>query len=472
MVKIIGDSPRPWAFTIGVEQDSALARSLEHLFPTVTPVEDLGSIRQLDYNAAIVVDTDAQRFLESHLQVVWFSDWGTAPVKRPGNSGSNASVTRWEDGDRAARFGATVSATAHGLGSLAERLAPPAASEYMVLSKTNWLKEFRHALLVEVAGKFGALAAIYDRNSNKSSEVWCLPLRALDDGSSWVGAALQRWRDRFPEAFPTADWAADERWLTAQEQVAQSGLNSHDVITAALLEARRGERTVLETAVEEARAAADAGARHLLTTNGDLLVQAVVVALEQLGFDVIQSDEVLPAGQKREDLLVQDGTWVSVTEVKGYEKGNAKQNDLLPLGSAVESYVLRTRQTPSARWYIVNQSYRTPPDARPRPLAGAGDTVEKFSMQQGLVIDTRDLFFLSRAVSTGQISAIDARQLLREARGVFDYPARTSEELLLEAGREQLALPAGESPNLEIGPGSSDDQAEPKEQAQVRQAEE
>lgn len=48
MVKIIGDSPRPWAFTIGVDPESALARDLERMFPTVTPVDDVSSIRQLD----------------------------------------------------------------------------------------------------------------------------------------------------------------------------------------------------------------------------------------------------------------------------------------------------------------------------------------------------------------------------------------------------------------------------------------
>lgn len=133
-----------------------------------------------------------------------------------------------------------------------------------------------------------------------------------------------------------------------------------------------------------------------------------------------------PAGQKREDLLVQDASWVSVTEVKGYEKGNAKQNDLLQLGSAVESYLLRTSRAPDARWYVVNQNFRTPAGLRQQPLAGAGDTVAKFTAQNGLVIDTRDLFRLTRAVASGEVDAAEARRQLRDARGVFDYPAQTT----------------------------------------------
>ena len=158
---------------------------------------------------------------------------------------------------------------------------------------------------------------------------------------------------------------------------------------------------------------------------------------------MIHSDDVLLPGQKREDLLVEDGDWISVTEVKGYEKGNAKQNDLLPLGSAVESYVLRTGKRPAARWYIVNQSFKTAPDDRTRPVASAGDTVDKFANQQGLVIDTRELFLLTRAVIAAEMSAQAARQLLKDAVGVFDYPRATLSDPVLEAGPQQLSLPAG-----------------------------
>jgi len=444
MANIIGAGPRPWVFTIGVDPDSELARELERLAPTLTAIDDLSLLRQVDYDAAVIVSDEGVKGLQDHLQVVWFADHGTAPVTRldrPGPMGPPM-WTYWEDGDRASRFGTTDLAAELNVASLATRLAPPSTdNDYRVMSKTNWLTEQRHPLLEEVGGKQGTLAAIYDRNKEKTSEVWCLPERALADGADWVKAALAHWRSSFPEAFPNPDWTADETWMTADEQTARLELGRHDADTAALLEVRRLERTEREVAAEEARVRADAGIRRLITTNGPPLVEAVADALHQLGFEVVDSDSVLPAGQKREDLLVQDGSWVSVTEVKGYEKGNAKQNDLLQLGSAVESYLLRTSRAPDARWYVVNQNFRTPPGLRQRPLAGAGDTITKFIAQNGLVIDTRDLFRLTRAAATGEVTPDEARRLLRGAEGVFDYPADVSEELAPEAAPDHPAPP-------------------------------
>lgn len=444
MARVIGDLPRPWVFTIGVDAGTALSQSLQSVFPTITAIDDVRFIRQVDYDAAIVVDDKQQSALEDHLQVVWFSDSGVAPTSRSGKSAPYVlREDRWEDGDHASRFAPTQLATDEGLVALAEGIAPPPASSYMVLSSTSWLTGLRHPLLVEVGGKEGALAAVYDRTPENTSEVWCLPTLALDESSDWVRVALRRWQHRFPQAFPTTDWAADQRWMTVEEQQAHAGLSAHDTDTAALIETRRRERIELEREVDRSRTAADTGLRRLLTINGNPLVEAVVDALEQLDFNVIQSDDVLLPGQKREDLLVEDGDWISVTEVKGYEKGNAKQNDLLPLGSAVESYVLRTGKRPAARWYIVNQSFKTAPDDRTRPLASAGDTVDKFANQQGLVIDTRELFLLTRAVIAAEMSAQAARQLLKDAVGVFDYPRATLSDPVLEAGPQQLSLPAG-----------------------------
>lgn len=105
MVNVIGAAPRPWVFTIGADPAWRLAQELERLAPKLTAVDDLSLLRQVDYDAAIIVGDDGIKGLQDHLQVIWFSDHGTAPVMRLDNPGPMGPPTRtyWEDGDRASR---------------------------------------------------------------------------------------------------------------------------------------------------------------------------------------------------------------------------------------------------------------------------------------------------------------------------------------------------------------------------------
>jgi hypothetical protein len=187
-----------------------------------------------------------------------------------------------------------------------------------------------------------------------------------------------------------------------------------DAEVAALLEVR-----------EQARRNAEADERRLLLTKGEELVSAVYAALTRLGFRVIDADK-LPQhakGRKQEDLRITDEDWVCIAEVKGHGRGGARTADLMQLEKATKVFVLNENREPDAQWYIVNQAFEVPPAERPRPFASAPEEVEILAGDNGLVIDTRDLFRLDKAVQQGALHPSDARQLLRDARGVLQFPA-------------------------------------------------
>lgn len=163
-------------------------------------------------------------------------------------------------------------------------------------------------------------------------------------------------------------------------------------------------------------------ARILLEGSGTLLVHAVSDALEDLGFAVIDGDE-LPEhkGAKREDLRVNDGEWTCLVEVKGYASA-AKSSDIIQATSVVPSYVRTQGKAPDAIWYVVNAYKDTDPDERPRALEAREDDVSAFGdSHHGCVIDTRDLFRLWQSVRLDQVSKEQARALLQSAKGRFTF---------------------------------------------------
>ena len=124
-----------------------------------------------------------------------------------------------------------------------------------------------------------------------------------------------------------------------------------------------------------------------------------------------------------EDLRLSDPdepAWTNITEVKGLT-GGAKLSDLQRFGRYAGLFLRRTGEFPKSRWYLVNQFLGADPDTRPPPLVGAEDDVQVFAEDGGLVIDTRELFQLVRAVEQGRIDQAAARRLLRSSTGVFQF---------------------------------------------------
>jgi hypothetical protein len=176
--------------------------------------------------------------------------------------------------------------------------------------------------------------------------------------------------------------------------------------------------------LQDARMAADGRERGLLTLQDEPLVKAAIECLRDLGFDVQDMDAVNPEHDRREDLRVHHSShpgWVALVEVKGY-KGGARANDLMQIGKWVKRYMQETKGvSPSATWYIVNQ-FRTRDPATRQPVLETNQAeLETFASEDGLAIDTRDLFRLWRAVSSGALSAHHAAALLVGKTGRFEF---------------------------------------------------
>ena len=230
-----------------------------------------------------------------------------------------------------------------------------------------------------------------------------------------------------------AGWRTRPAWATLREATVRADLAVLRGERQRLLADLDARETALRSAETGAIAAADAGPRRLLTAQGAKLVDAVIDALETLGYVVenVDNEDTGVSGQpKVEDLRLKDPDEperTNITEVRGYT-GGAKVSDLQRIARFAALQVVRTGVLPTTRWYVVNQFLNTDPDTRRRPLAGSEDDLAVFAEDGGLVIDTRDLFLLARRVDDGEMSTSAARLLLRRAAGVLHMSAGTSHE--------------------------------------------
>jgi hypothetical protein len=106
---------------------------------------------------------------------------------------------------------------------------------------------------------------------------------------------------------------------------------------------------------------------------------------------------------------------------RGYTTG-AKPSDLSKLNRFAALYAQENGQLPSAMGYVVNQFRGTDPTTRRPLLRNQDDDVDVFAEQGGLVVDTRDLFRLRKAVAAGAVSAEAARVMLTSSSGRFELP--------------------------------------------------
>ena len=271
------------------------------------------------------------------------------------------------------------------------------------------------------------LAGRFERPSGHA-ETWVLPAEVSLPG--WIAAAVRHWQTLAPDRFPEhVSWPSRTHWMTLEERQTQEARVNETTGFEELQRTHKVRMVTLDGAAENFRRAADEGPRRLLTEQGDELVDAVTVALEEIGFEVRQMDrEIQNRAAKLEDLqvTVPNVEWEALAEVRGYGSG-AKTNDLIRLERFVTHFVLRMGRRPGAVWYIVNQFIRTDPDTRQRPLSGASEDIQTFAEGGGLVIDTKDLFLLWNAVSSNTLSASDAISMLRESSVVFQFVLPESE---------------------------------------------
>jgi hypothetical protein len=181
----------------------------------------------------------------------------------------------------------------------------------------------------------------------------------------------------------------------------------------------------LSAKLAECADAAESGPRRLLTAKGDDLVEAVHEALELLGFQVENRDLVNPPSDRLEDLWVtsplDDPNWIASVEVRGYSGGAALSDLLRIAGRFAPRFSATTGRPPSRSWYIVNQLIGRDPLTRPQVLAGHPNELAEFASQDGMAMDTADLFTLVRNVELGRFDRDDVRHMLAAGIGRITF---------------------------------------------------
>lgn len=272
------------------------------------------------------------------------------------------------------------------------------------------------------------LAGSYERTNEASA--WLLP-PDVGDLAPWVLAALREWHSLYPERFPgVPDWTTESRYHSSAEVRLHQELDARAKVIQEEIEKYLADKKEIQSRLSEATEEATHYERTLLTATGDKLAQVVARALRDLGFSVQDMDEVWEPQKRREDYRItdsDDAAWLAVGEAKGFTKG-MKETGLVSLGRWIAMFAADEGRLPSAQWYIANQYLRDDPDVRPDPLATRSDVLKTFTESNGLVIDTRALYALLRAVQDNPSFAQPIRQRLREARGVLR--ARDADSLL------------------------------------------
>jgi hypothetical protein len=224
---------------------------------------------------------------------------------------------------------------------------------------------------------------------------------------------------------PEIEWKSSERWAPPEVSKFVNDLHALRQEREQVMREFQAQEQALKDHLEESVKRADSGPGRLLTADGDDLNDAVLKAMQDLGFGVRDMDDHHDerTGAKLEDLRVDDPSapdWHCLVEVKGYTKG-AKVNDVPQItGRPVAAYTKETGDFPSAVWHIVNAWRGTPPSTRPVAIPN-DDDLKPLTDTGGALIDTRDLFEAWRDVSAGQIEAEAVRVSLRSAVTRWTY---------------------------------------------------
>jgi hypothetical protein len=273
------------------------------------------------------------------------------------------------------------------------------------------------------------LAGRYERTAG-GPEVRLLP-SDVPSLPAWVAAALGEWRRIDPSRFPgVPDWAEEPEWETPREREIRTELVAVGKEYEAKLGELRARADQLKADMTAARQEGDEYERALLTANGHELVPVVMRALDELGFQTVDHDALLRETHGERFTAVQDidvtdhaaPGWIALAEVKGYSSG-AKLTALSQLGRFQRSHKDETGEWANRLWYIANHFKNRDPDAREWVLQSNDDLVRSFAEDDdGLVIDTVQLFHLLRAVRDGKLTTEDARRSLRESTGRYAVP--------------------------------------------------
>jgi hypothetical protein len=438
--KVFGENPMPRALIVGF--DDATTEALSRLFAHARTYESGDAVRSEEYD--VLVTNGSERHVPSHFDVVTFGQhFGAADAK----AHNDEPLAVLFEGVTHAREFKIASGLHPDLAALVERVLLPKvqASDVNPVLSTHpidrfaglggytpvryesldpdeaWVKPFLCTTEPRV------LAAAITRTGGRS-EAWCLPEELNDDPVPWVKAAVRVWHERNPTRFPhDPGWPSDRRWMTRDETRLLDAIDTLEVERSSYVTESEERERALRDELRVAQDAAESGARRLLTAQGDDLVAAVITALERLGFDVEDRDKLVQPGEPRlEDLRVtvpgDDPDWVALVEVKG-RSGGAAVGDLLKLGRFVENFIEAEGRRPSRRWYVVNQFIGLDPVSRQPILHGSEGDLAVFERQDGMAMDTTQLFDLVRSVEDGMTDAAEARHHLMAQLGRYAAPS-------------------------------------------------
>jgi hypothetical protein len=438
--RVIGEEPKPRAL-ICMPDNDAMAENLGPLFGSWKAINDLGEVDQQDWD--VLVSTRSVIDAEHHLYVITL---GCGTYVRPTgqevfpgcgsfHSPSEPDVTFkgwiiWTGDSRARQFVIPDSLSPNIARLIETQFVPLAQREQIhqwlrpTVVSTESVEDWGNALEpFLLTTRDQCLAGRFPRPGARS-ECWCFPNYALSLAPQIVEAALREWRKRDPETFPSTDWVNRSRWRTPVENRVANELGELQAERIAML-ARMDERgRQLESELAEAKREAETAERLLLTAHGDELVRVAGECLSSLGFEATNMDDLDTGTVRREDMRVTSpdvSDWVALIEIKGYARGGAKVNDLLKLGRYRTEYLKETGSEPHAVWYVVNQFEGEDPSIRPPMLSSDESALDTFAEDNGLAIDTADLFRLWMAVKDERLTAEEARSRLIQARGRFTF---------------------------------------------------
>jgi hypothetical protein len=231
--------------------------------------------------------------------------------------------------------------------------------------------------------------------------------------AAWVEVIVTQWAQSDKRAFPGyGDWTNSQEWMVPQEMQILSRIQALEqkkrefVIDA---DKQIGELT-MELAL--ARTTADSGRRRLITAQGPELVDEVARALQDIGFNVVDVDQLVGGKRsKREDLRLEylpkgGEQWNAIVEVRGYARSGGTTADLGRLARFAELYRKETGEAPDKRIYIVNGELELLPSQRQEPLASATEDLQIFSESDGVLIWSIDLFRALKATDPTDYPAL------------------------------------------------------------------
>ncbi len=436
--RVIGEQAKPRALIFGF--DDAMAKRIGALFGSWKPIKDFGEVDQQEWD--VVVTTRSVVQAEHHLYVIATGCDAYAlgmggqvpsafgPFHNPAEPDNIYKGWINFTGDSRARELEVPAGLPSSITRLIETQLVPLSRQETVhrwlapsVTSPEYDQAWENALEPFLTTRRNQCLAGRFPRPGAESECWCFPSYAVSLAPAIVEVALGEWRKRDSRTFPQSDWSNNPQWRTPTENRITGELDELQAKRQAVLRQLGEAQERLETELLEAKRNAEGRERLLLTGQRDDLVGVTIDCLSDLGFGVTNMDEIYPAGELREDLQVttpEVPDWIALVEVRGYRRG-AQTTDLQRIERFRRRYLRDNGRDADAAWYIVNQFNTGDPGTRPPVLVSNEDDLALFADDNGLAIDTTDLFRLWMAVKDGRVTSEQARPLLVGKRGRFEF---------------------------------------------------